>query len=130
MNYQTSIIRGQNNRIAAVFDSGLSYIYLPTSDLASLVLYWKSTIPNVVCTDMCYFPGSCAAMYTKLGYIEFSFGGSQTFWLNSYQYLIEGSLIGSPDNCFFGFMANSDNSYILGDVFLRYFYQIYDFDNL
>lgn len=47
-------------------------------------------------------------------------------------YLINGADMGAPGYCVFGIQGGLDSSmnmFIFGDVFLRSFYSIYDFDN-
>jgi len=64
--------------------------------------------------------------------LDFSFDDGYIFVIPAEEYLIEGETLGLPGHCVFGVWGSLDASmgmYILGDVFLKSFYSIYDFEN-
>ena len=84
---------------------------------------------DLSCSNMCYFEGSCLDNKDLFGYVEFFFDGA-SYWLNPEQYMVEGFHFDLPGYCVFGFLENeaSNDTVILGDLFLRYFYTVYDYD--
>jgi len=78
---------------------------------------------------MCYFEGSCQEHESLFGYVEFELDDKTTFWLNSNQYMMHGESIGMEGYCLFGFREHEEESVTLGDVFLRQFYTVYDYQH-
>jgi len=115
-------------------DTGTSLIAMPNAEFASLAAMWKRDFHSVICSsELCYFKGSCSSNAHKLSPLKFKFDGEKYFTLPALEYLIqlkeEKDL---PEYCIFGVQGGIDaslNLYIFGDVFLRSYYSIYDFEN-
>ena len=82
-------------------------------------------------SEFCYKYANCNSMYRSLKPISFQFGDGFIFTLQPQEYLIDGFNWGNPGFCIFGIEGLSGDSfpYIIGDMFLKQFYSIYDFEN-
>jgi hypothetical protein len=114
----------------AILDTGSSLIIMPKSEFKSLLGYWKQVDPNVFCTDeFCYYTGNCSDIVPKLKPLKFKFTDNLLYSIPATEYLIDGEVLEIPGYCIFGVSgAFSHNTYVLGDVFLRSFYSVFDFE--
>lgn len=118
---------------SCIMDTGTSLIALPPKEFASLSKQWQSANSGVICSsEMCYIYSSCASLAKTLKPIRFKFESQDYFSLPPLEYLINGTDIGVPGYCVFGVQGGLDPTlsiFIIGDAFLRSYYNIYDFDN-
>jgi hypothetical protein len=109
-----------------IFDTGSSSSYLPTVDYEIILNYLKARLN-------CYtFQGreicECSSLDdASLPTLEFEFGSGKVYTMEPQYYLTYYDGYG----CLFQFLENpSDvNYWILGDIYLRKFYQVYDMWN-
>ncbi len=94
-------------------------------------MQWKKVDPSVYCTDeFCYYVGNCTDIAPKLLPLKFKFADNFLYTIPPLEYLIDGEALEILGYCIFGVSgAFSYNTYVLGDVFLRSFYSVFDFEN-
>ena len=128
-NGQSFLTDGNN----AIIDSGTSLVMMPYNDLlalASLIANSSDDLVMICEYGLCFSPTSCSDFAEELSDVGFSMGTSQVFYLTPSQYLMEGSLFGNPNSCYLGLEGSGyGNQYVFGDVFLRYYYAVYDYGN-
>mmetsp|Transcript_26775 Transcript_26775/g.25800 ORF Transcript_26775/g.25800 Transcript_26775/m.25800 type:complete len:162 (+) Transcript_26775:545-1030(+) len=88
---------------------------------------------NLQCfQQLCFMFQACSDFYDDLDSIYVGFGNDWMFGIPPDQYLLNGAdVIGFENSCVLGVQGINfvDNLFILGDVFLRNYYQVYDLDN-
>jgi hypothetical protein len=113
-------------------DTGTSLIAMPNSEFYALAKKWQKDYSGVLCsTEICYTEGSCSLLAPRLKPLRFRFEGEKFFTLPPKEYLIHGEDMEVPGYCVFGIQGGIDSSlnmFIFGDVFLRSYYSIYDFE--
>lgn len=113
-----------------ILDTGTSLIAMPTLDFRAAVKVWQnaySKLQTDASGSILLFKGSCSSEYSTFDPLYFKFGDGNFYSVPSSSYLLNGSELGLPGYCVIGVQAISQNMYILGDVFLRNYYQVYDF---
>ena len=71
-------------------------------------------------------------MSAKFSPLSFVLSNGVMFSIPPEEYMLDGAELGNPGFCIFGVQGGLDasmNMYILGDVFLKSFYSVYDFEN-
>ncbi|KAF1314377.1 Aspartic protease, partial [Globisporangium splendens] len=96
----------------AIVDSGTSFIYGPTSQVSALA----RAVGATALTSGDYVL-TCGATYPDL---TLTIAG-KTFTLTQKDYTFQDG-----STCLFAFVASSDNMWILGDVFMRKYYTVFD----
>jgi hypothetical protein len=96
--------------------------------------FWYKAEVNLQCSQqICYTVGSCSQVIPKLQPLKFRFEDKYYYSIPPSEYLINGAELDVPGICVFGVQggleASQFNLYILGDIFLRSFYSVYDFEN-
>ncbi|GAB9477549.1 Aspartic protease [Globisporangium polare] len=96
----------------AIVDSGTSFIYGPTDTISSLALLVGAT----TYTDGEYVV-DCSGTYPD---VTFTLSGN-TFTLTQQDYIFQDGT-----TCLFAFVGSDDGLWILGDVFMRKYYTVFD----
>ncbi len=88
---------------------------------------------KLYCTlSTCFFIGSCQPYLGRLPPLILQMGPDPgfDFVVPASEYLVEGEMIGHPGTCYSGVQSSPmETAYILGSVFLRNYYSIYDVSN-
>ena len=90
--------------------------------------------PEIHCNQqICYSVGSCTHIQSKLKVLKFKFDDKYYYNVQPKDYLINGVEFGVPGLCVIGVQGGIEasyfNFYIMGNVFLRQYYSVYDFEN-
>uniref|UniRef100_K3W8C5 Peptidase A1 domain-containing protein n=1 Tax=Globisporangium ultimum (strain ATCC 200006 / CBS 805.95 / DAOM BR144) TaxID=431595 RepID=K3W8C5_GLOUD len=96
----------------AIVDSGTSFIYGPTSQVSALA----RAVGATALTSGDYVL-TCGATYPDLTLVI----AGKTFTLTQKDYTFQDG-----STCLFAFVASGDNMWILGDVFMRKYYTVFD----
>ncbi|KAL7884963.1 hypothetical protein AOLI_G00077330 [Acnodon oligacanthus] len=101
----------------AIIDTGTSVIVGPTSDISSI-----NSVVGATTDEYGDAIVSCSSIQSM---------PSVTFTLNGYTFTIPASsyVSESSDTCMTGFSGSSDSLWILGDVFIRNYYTIFNREN-
>lgn len=115
-----------------MIDTGSSQLSVPPPVFDKLVEKWKEDVPNIKCKKthtFCHVEETCESVVKKIKPIGFQLS-DYVFELNAEEYLFKAR----KNTCFFvihktelGPGAES-NIYLVGDLFLRHFYSVYDFE--
>jgi len=122
----------------AVVDTGTSMMAVPSEEFNDLTNKWEREIANsedFICQmDLCIGGQRCDYFESILGNISIVIE-NQIFDIMPKGYLLNGEDLDQDfkDTCIFGIMrlpsqVGQMKMYLLGDVFLRNFYSVYDFD--
>lgn len=122
--------QGQTKTYPAVIDTGSSFLAVPPEEYATLQDQWRADLKDLDCkTDetFCQVHKSCVDIAKKLKPVGFQIGDT-VFELEPMSYLHQGEGI-----CQFAIAQNpldshNNGNFIFGDLFLKHFYSIYDFD--
>jgi len=85
---------------------------------------------DMYCEYLCIYQKPCDALRGRVEPVEFNFGSGETFLATPDKYLIEGETLGFPGTCTLAFESTGGTVYTMGDIFLRNYYQVYDYENL
>jgi hypothetical protein len=108
--------------IPVLLDSGTSLTYLPTNIFNEFAKVFNAVDSSGELIIDCSFKTT-----QSRGYVAFTFGdssGMATINVPIDELIL--AIPGDSKNCLLGVMEGSDDTYILGDVFLRSAYVIYD----
>lgn len=122
---------GADMSYPAVIDTGSSQLSIPPDVFEHLRQEWAAVLPALDCVSdstFCQVPESCASIAPKLKPVGFQFS-DYVFELQPELYLYKAS----PTQCYFvvhkcRLPGKNANLFLVGDVFLRHFYSVYDFD--
>jgi saccharopepsin len=115
----------------AIIDTGSSQFSIPPAVFENLKKEWAAALPKLDCesdSTFCQVPESCESVAPKLKPIGFQFS-DYVFEMKPELYLF----VASSDICYFvvhecKLPGKNADLFLVGDVFLRHFYSVYDFD--
>lgn len=116
----------------AMIDTGSSQLAVPPQVFNQLMAKWKEDVPNIECKSkhtFCHVMDSCTNVVKKVKPIAFQLS-DYIFQMNAEEYLQEAR----HNACFFVIHktdlneSEESNLYLIGDLFLKHFYSVYDFD--
>ena len=116
---------------AAVFDSGASLVYVPSSDYTQLYKYIVTDNSNSCSLDQTTGMTYCTCSSNKdLNFpkVGLKMGGRYTFYMNGSDYLVYDA---TKKQCILVFVKDTTSKFwLLGDPFIRAYFMIFDMDNL
>ena len=122
---------GKDQAYPAIIDTGSSQFSIPPAVFENLKKEWAAALPKLDCesdSTFCQVPESCESVAPKLKPIGFQFS-DYVFEMKPELYLF----VASSDICYFvvhecKLPGKNADLFLVGDVFLRHFYSVYDFD--
>jgi hypothetical protein len=131
---KTSLFSSKNP-YTTIVDSGTTLIIMPPDDFALLYAKFKKELGSdtLICAyGICMAYESCSSISSKLLPLYFAFDDEIQFSVPPSEYLLDGSdFIGMQNTCIVGIMGMEfkTNFYILGDIFLKNYYSVYNFED-
>jgi len=115
-------LTGSSFSIAVLLDSGSSLTYLPTSIFRLFAQAFNAVDTQGELIIDCGYKTT-----QSRGYVAFTFGdSSSSVTINVPIDELIQPIPGDSTNCLLGVLEGSDSTYVLGDVFLRSAYVVYD----
>jgi hypothetical protein len=122
----------QGGQYVAIIDTGSSQIAIPPQLFNSLKDQWMRTIPKLDCSGheiFCFVDQACSDVEKKLQPVGFQLSG-MVYEIPASQYLFASN----PSKCFLKIHKNNlpdqnSNLFLMGGLFLKHFYSVFDFDN-
>ena len=107
---------------------------MPPEVFHQLAEAWHKSLPNLVCKDkvtFCYVREPCESVVKKVKPVSFQMS-DYIFEIDPDEYL----LVASKNKCFFVIHrtdlgdneGEQSNIFMIGDLFLKHFYSVYDLD--
>lgn len=99
-------------------------------DFSKIAEEWKKTNSLISCdSGQCSAKGFCKYYQSALNSIKIRFLTNYWYIIPPSEYLIDGSELGQDGICVFGVNGNSNltDDYIFGQLFLRNFYTVLDY---
>jgi len=110
--------------MSVIFDSGTSLAYIPVSIAATVISELLSGVSNQ------YYSGIYYVDCSTVGTMPSLFLTIENYWFEipSSTYIVHLADAYGP-YCVLGFLSNSVDTWLLGDVFFRNYYAIFDDKN-
>lgn len=123
------------NSYSVIVDSVEPLVKIPMQDFGILSTEWMKIFKQLNCSGkLCVGNGTCSLYETSLKSLTFQFLPSfrTNFNIPPSEYIFDGKNYGHEGSCVFGVRGSEEltNTYILGQAFLRNFYQVYDYEKL
>ena len=123
----------------AVVDTGTSMLCLPKVYFSLMMANWRASLPSTIPLDcsmgVCITSTHCDKVMNMVKSITFQIGDTM-LEMKPQSYLMDAADLDErfSGSCIFGVIQTPDivgdtQLFILGDVFLRHFYSVYDYEN-